>query len=193
MRYVDDFVVGFQYRDDAERFHRELQERLRRFRLELNAEKTRLIRFGRFAALNRQERGQGKPETLNFLGFTHICSTDRRGQFIVRRHTIRQRLTAKLKSIKIELKRRRHQKVAFQSRWLSSVLRGHYHYYGVPHNFRALHVFYRETLWHWWRSLRRRSQKHKLPWRRLCRLARSRLPQPRITHPYPNERLRVTT
>ena len=193
VRYVDDFVVGFQYRDEAERFLNEMRERLRRFSLELHAEKTRLIEFGRYAAGNRKRRGEGKPETFDFLGFKHICSTDRRGYFIVRRHTMRQRLTAKLKSMKIELKRRRHQALAQQRRWVSSVLRGHYQYYGVPRNSQALSVFYREILWHWWRALRRRSQKHKLPWTRFCRLAQSRLPQPRITHPYPNERLCVTT
>ena len=193
VRYVDDFVVGFQYRDEAERFLRELRERLCRFRLELHADKTRLIEFGRFAAENRQGRGDGKPETFNFLGFTHMCSKDRRGKFIVRRHTMRQRLTAKLKSMKIELKRRRHQKLADQRRWVSSVLRGHYQYYGVPRNLQALRVFYQEILWHWWRALRRRSQKQNLPWKRFCRLSRLRLPQPRILHPYPHERLRVTT
>ncbi len=193
VRYMDDFVVGFQYRDDAERFLRELRERMRRFSLELHAEKTRLIEFGRFAAENRKRRGAGKPETFDFLGFKHMCSMDRRGYFIVRRHTMRQRLTAKLKSMKIELKRCRHQKLAYQRRWVSSVLRGHYQYYGVPRNIQALRVFHHEILWHWWRALRRRSQKHNLPWKRFCRLARPRLPQPRITHPYPNERLCVTT
>ncbi len=193
VRYVDDFVVGFQYREDAERFLAQLKERMLRFSLELHAEKTRLIEFGRFAAENRRRRGQGKPETFDLLGFTHICAPDRRGRFIVRRHTIRKRLTAKLKEMKIELKRRRHEKLAQQRRWVSSVLRGHYQYYGVPRNSRALSAFYREILWHWWRALRRRSQKNKLPWKRFCRLARSRLPQPRIIHPYPDQRLRVTT
>jgi group II intron reverse transcriptase/maturase len=193
VRYVDDFVVGFQYREDAERFLSELQERLNRFCLELHAEKTRLMEFGRFAAANRQRREEGKPETFNFLGFTHICSVDRRGRFIVRRHTMRQRLTAKLQSMKIELKRRRHEKLAEQRRWLRSVLRGHYQYFGVPRNYEALQTFYQEIMWHWWRALRRRSQKHKLRWKHFCRLCRSRLPQPQITHPYPNQRLRVTT
>ncbi len=193
VRYMDDFVVGFERREDAERFLSELRERLRRFHLELHAGKTRLIEFGRSATRNRKRRGDGKPETFNFLGFTHMCSTNRRGWFIVRRHTMRQRLTAKLKSIKIELKRRRHQKLAQQKQWVSAVLRGHFGYYGVPRNSRALGVFYREVLWHWWRALRRRSQKHRLPWKRFCKNASRLLPQPRITHPYPNQRLRVTT
>jgi len=191
VRYVDDFVVGFQYREEAERYLAELKERLRRFHLELSAEKTRLIEFGRWAARDRNRRGDGKPETFDFLGFTHICSVDRHGRFAVRRHTMRQRLTAKLKSIKIELKRRRHQKLAEQRQWVSAVLRGHFQYYGVPRNSRRLGVFYREVLWHWWRALRRRSHKHRLPWKHFCRQAQRWLPRPRITHPYPDQRLRV--
>ena len=112
-----------------------------RFNLELHAGKTRLIAFGRFATERCQERGAGKPETFDFLGFTHICSVDRRGRFIVRRHTMRQRLTAKLKAVKAELMRRRHQKLADQRRWLSQVLMGHFQYYGVPRNSQALSVF----------------------------------------------------
>ncbi len=193
VRYVDDFVVGFQYRWEAERFQAELKERLGEFGLELNAEKTRLIEFGRYAAERRKSRGEGKPETFNFLGFTHICSTDQRGRYIVRRRTKRQRLTAKLKEVKASLKRRRHRKVAEQREWVSSVLRGHYGYYGVPRNIPALKAFYIEVVWHWWRALRRRSQKHRLPWKRFTRLARLRLPQPRVTHPYPEQRLCVTT
>ena len=193
MRYVDDFVMGFQYREDAERFLAELQERLGRFHLELHPEKTRLIEFGRFAAQNRERRGQGKPETFDFLGFTHICCRDRRGRFIVRRHTLRQRLTAKLKQLGVELKRRRHLKVEVLKPWLMAVLRGHYQYYGVPRNSRALKVFYEGVLWHLWRALRRRSQKHNLPKETFYRRAGQWLPPPRITHPYPNQRLCVTT
>jgi RNA-directed DNA polymerase len=193
VRYVDDFVVGFQHRKDAERFLAELRERLQRFHLELHAEKTRLIEFGRFASQNRKRRGDGKPETFHFLGFTHICGANPKGAFIVLRHTMRQRLTAKLKTIKVELKRRRHMKLPEQRRWVRALLLGHYQYYGVPRNIKALAVFYHEILWHWWRALRRRSQKHRLPWKPFCRKADSWLPQPRITHLYPNQRLRVTT
>ncbi len=193
VRYMDDFVVGFQYREEALRFLSELKKRFRRFNLGLHAEKTRLLEFGRFAAERRQRRGEGKPETFTFLGFTHMCSTDQKGRFIVRRHTIGQRLTAKLKSIKVEMKRRRHWKLAEQRQWVSSVLRGHYAYYGVPRNNRALRVFYNEVIWHWWRALRRRSQRYRLPWKRFCRRVREQLPQPRITHPYPDQRLCVTT
>ena len=193
VRYLDDFVVGFEYREDAERFLSELKERMNRFHLELHAEKTRLIEFGRYAVRDRKRRGEGKPETFDFLGFTHICSANRRGQFIVRRHTMRQRLRAKLKSMKIELKRRRHQKLVKQRQWVSAVLEGHYRYYGVPRNIRALRAFYHEILWHWWRALKRRSQKNRLPWKLFCQKADHWLPRPRITHPYPNQRLRVTT
>ena len=193
VRYVDDFVVGFQYRDDAERFEYELRERLKRFRLELHDEKTRLIEFGRFAAQNRKRRGERKPETFNFLGFTHICGQTRNGKYAVLRITRRDRLTAKLKSIKVELKKRRHQKAVAQKQWIASVLRGHFQYFGVPRNSRALQVFYRQVLWHWFRALRRRSQKHKLRWKWFCEKAHQCLPQPHIVHPYPNQRLSVTT
>ncbi len=122
-----------------------------------------------------------------------MCSTDLGGKFIVRRHTMRQKMTAKLKSIKIEMMRRRHLKLAEQRKWLSAVLQGHYQYYGVPRNDRALQVFYIEVVWHWWRALRRRSQKHNLKWKNFTALARERLPQPKITHPYPDQRLCVNT
>jgi group II intron reverse transcriptase/maturase len=193
VRYVDDFVVGFQHRWEAERFLAALTERLRKFSLELHAEKTRLLEFGRFAAERRKRRGEGKPETFDFLGFTHSCSTDRRGRFAVRRRTIRKRLAAKLKAVKTELKRRRHAKVAEQKEWLSAVLTGHYQYYGVPRNYEQLDTFYYWTVWHWWRALKRRSQRHRLKWKNFAARARACLPQPRITHPYPDRRLCVTT
>jgi len=193
VRYADDFVVGFQHRWEAERFLAELKERMRTFGLELHTEKTRLLEFGRYAVERRKGRGDGKPETFNFLGFTHICSEDRRGRFTVRRHTMRQRVTAKLKEMKIELMRRRHYNLPEQRAWLSAVLAGHYQYYGVPRNNSALRLFYNELVWHWWRALRRRSQKHKLKWENFAALARERLPQPKITHPYPDQRLCVTT
>jgi group II intron reverse transcriptase/maturase len=193
VRYADDFVVGFQYRAEAESFLGELKKRLRKFSLELHPTKTRLLEFGRYAATNRRRRGEGKPETFNFLGFTHISSVNRKGYFTIRRHTMRQRMTTKLKELKIELKRRRHQKVREQSRWLSAVLSGYFNHIGVPGNMRAMSVFYRETLWHWWRALLRRSQKSKLTWQKFCCRARRYLPQPRITHPYPSQRLCVTT
>lgn len=193
VRYADDFVVGFEHRDEAERFLKELRDRLHHFGLELHPSKTRLIEFGRFAAQRRARRGQGKPETFNFLGFTHQCSTDRRGRFIVRRHTVRQRLTAKLKQVRQELRNRLNAGIVAQGEWLRSVLQGHYQYYGVPRNGRALGLFRDQVRRHWCWALRRRSQKHKITWDRMDRLAQRWLPNPQITHPYPNRRLRVIT
>jgi RNA-directed DNA polymerase len=193
VRYADDFVVGFSRRDEAEQFLEELKERLQGFNLELHASKTRLIEFGRRAAPNRAKRGVGKPETFNFLGFTHMCSTDRKGRYIVRRHTMRQRLTAKLQQIRQELRERLHAGVAVTGEWLRSVLKGHYQYYGVPRNSRALGHLRDQVMRIWCWMLRRRSQKHKVTWARMVRLAKRWLPQPRITHPYPDQRLCVIT
>lgn len=193
VRYVDDFVVGFQYRSDAERFLEELRDRLERFGLDLHPKKTRLIEFGRFAAQGRKRLGKGKPETFDFLGFTHMCSTDRKGRYIVRRHTMSQRQTAKLKAVNIALKQRRHWKLADQEQWLSRLLQGHFGYYGVPRNIRALRGFFQEVVRLWFQALRRRGQKHNLKWKRFSAKAKERLPRPRITHPYPDQRLCVTT
>jgi group II intron reverse transcriptase/maturase len=137
VRYADDFVVGFQHESDAVRFHGELRERFRKFNLELHAEKTRVIEFGRFAAERRKRRGQGKPDTFNFLGFTHVCDKTRQGKFIALRRTMAQRLRAKLKSLKEELRRRLHVPVREVGRWLGQVLTGHYRYYGVPRTTRC--------------------------------------------------------
>lgn len=193
VRYADDFVVGFEQRAEAKRFLEELRDRLYQFGLELHPNKTRLIEFGRYAAERRARRGQGKPETFNFMGFTHQCSTDRRGRFIVRRQTMRQRLTGKLKQIREELRSRLNAGVVAQGQWLRSVLQGHYQYYGVPNNSRALGLFRDQVTRHWLGALRRRSQKHRITWERMALLAKRWLPKPRITHPYPNQRLRVTT
>ena len=142
VRYADDLVLGFQYQSDAERFGKELSERVRKFHLELHPEKTRLLEFGRFAAENRKRRGQGKPETFNFLGFTHICGKTRRdGRFTVLRQTTRKRLLAKLSEVKTELRRRMHDPIPEVGKWLRSVVEGHLRYYGVPTNDRALHLF----------------------------------------------------
>lgn len=142
VRFADDFVVGFQYRDEAEQFLKELQERFQTFNLKLHAEKTRLIEFGRYAATNRKRRGDGKPETFDFLGFTHVCDQDRQGRFIVLRQTMRRRICAKLKEIKEELRRRMHWPIPVTGRWLRSVLLGHDRYYGVPRNLRKLSSFH---------------------------------------------------
>ena len=191
VRYADDFVVGFQHRADAERFRRELEERLRKFGLELHPEKTRTLEFGRFAADNRRGRGEGKPETFDFLGFTHICGKTRKGRFILRRQTMRKRLRAKCAQIKVELRKRLHRSLGEVGEWLRAVLKGHYNYYAVPLNYRALQAFYYRVQRLWHQSIKRRSQRHNWTWERMKVLSRRWLPPPRITHPHPWERLRV--
>jgi RNA-directed DNA polymerase len=193
VRYADDFVVGFQHREDAERFQSELGERLARFGLELAAEKTRLIEFGRFADRNRRGRGQGRPETFDFLGFTHSCGKTRSGGFTVLRQTMRQRLRAKLKAVKQELRRRLHEPIPEQGAYLRSVVLGHIRYYGVPRNDWAVGAFRVAVGWLWLRALRRRSQKHRLPWSRMVRYIDRWLPPACICHPYPLVRLSVVT
>lgn len=194
VRYADDFVVGFEHQGDAERFLEELRERLRQFELELSAEKTRLIEFGRYAAENRRERGLGKPETFDFLGFTHLCAKDRKGRFAVHRKTMKRRLRAKVKEVKAKLRRRLHDDPQEVGKWLGWVLRGHYGYYAVPFNIRALSSFRDLVARQWLRTLRRRSQKgRRFSSRRFQRLATRWLPRPRILHPYPSQRLCVTT
>jgi RNA-directed DNA polymerase len=194
VRYADDFIVGFQHHSEARRFLNELRERLARFRLELHPDKTRLIAFGRCALIDRKRHGQlGSPETFNFLGFTHICGKTLKGKYQLRRQTIRQRMTAKLHDVKTEMQRRRHRPIAEQGRWLAAVLRGHYAYYGVPTNSQALDAFKNAVTRDWYRSLRRRSQRSRLNWPRMNRIVARWLPPPRIVHPWPTERLHVTT
>jgi RNA-directed DNA polymerase len=194
VRYADDIVVGFQSKADAERFWAELVERLKEFHLELHPEKTRLLEFGPFAADDRKRRGEGKPETFNFLGFTHICGKKRsNGRFTVVRQTIRKRLQAKLSEVKAELKRRMHDPVVRVGAWLRSVVGGHIRYYGVPMNGPALATFRFQVgrLWH--RALSRRSQNGRVRWDRMLRLINRWLPPPHICHPYPLRRLGVIT
>src|SRR4051794_13091067 len=193
VRFADDFVVGFEYRDDAERFWADLRERLAEFSLQLNAEKTRLIQFGRFAALNRAERGLGKPETFSFLGFTHICATTKNGRFKLKRVTDKKRMRAKLSKVKAELIRRRHLPIPEQGRWLASVLRGHFNYYAVPDNGKAISTFRSRLIAHWLMTLRRRSQRHRMTWKRIGRLAARWLPPARILHPWPTARFDAIT
>ncbi|MCA1679645.1 MAG: group II intron reverse transcriptase/maturase [Actinobacteria bacterium] len=180
VRFADDFVVGFEHRDDADRFWADLRERLAKFSLELNAEKTRLIQFGRFAAMNRAERGLGKPETFQFLGFTHLCATSKNGRFKLKRTTDSKRMRAKLSKVKAELMRRRDLPIPDQGRWLASVLRGHFNYYAVPDNGAAISAFRYRIIGHWLRALRRRSQRHRMTWQRIGRLADRWLPPARI-------------
>jgi RNA-directed DNA polymerase len=193
VRYADDFIVGFERRDDAERFQAELKERLARFGLELSAEKTRLLEFGRFAAENRRARGLGKPEAFEFLGFTHICAKTRAGRFKLKRVTAKKRMRAKLRAVKAELKRRRHLPIPVQGRWLGSVVRGHAAYYAVPDNTRAVRAFRAGIVWHWRRALRRRGQRHSLTWARMGRYAARWLPPVRVMHPWPGARFDAMT
>jgi len=189
VRYADDLVVGFESRAEAERFLGEFRERLAKFGLELHPEKTRLIQFGRFAALNRKEQGQGKPETFTFLGFTHYCGKRRKdGAFIVWRETAKKRLVAKLHEIKLELTRLRHEPIARVGEWLRKVSTGYYQYHAVPGNVPQLNLFRRRLGWVWWRALSRRGQRSRVPLSRLYRLIDRWIPVPRVLHPYPKER-----
>lgn len=193
VRYADDFVLGFQHRSDAERFLRALKERLAQFALELHPDKTRLIEFGRFAVRTREKRGVGKPETFDFLGFTHYCGWTRNGKFNVKRRTIRERVRAKLRDIKVELTRWMHAPVVETARWLRSVLEGHFRYFGVPGNQPAMKQLRYEVVRLWRRCLQRRSQRTRMAWSRIWTLADRWLPIPRAVHPYPSQRLRVAT
>ena len=193
VRYADDFVMGFQHREDAESLLGELRERLARFKLELHPDKTRLIEFGRFAATKRGQRGDGKPETFDFLGFTHACGTTRGGKFKVVRTTARKKLGPKLQAVKAELKKRMHDPIPKTGKWLGAVVKGHGQYYGVPGNTQAIRTFRDQVARHWFRALRRRGQRRRITWERMTRHVDAWLPPARITHPYPDQRLRVTT
>jgi RNA-directed DNA polymerase len=186
-RFADDFVTGFQYQDDAERFLAELRGRLAEFALELHPGKTRLIEFGPHAARNRQARGEGKPETFTFLGFRHIARMTR-GRFWVQRVTDKKKMTAKLKQVKAEIMRRRHLPVPEQGRWLASVTTGHSRYYAVPGNYQAADAFRRQVIRYWRHALGRRSQNGRITWDRMNRLARRYLPRTKIMHPWPHVR-----
>ena len=193
VRYADDYIVGFQHDDDAQRFLADLRERLAAFKLELAAEKTRLIQFGRFAAQQRRSRGLGKPETFDFLGFKHICSKTKNGRFMLKRITVGKRMQAKLREINIELKRRRHLPIPEQGRWLGSVVRGHFAYYAVPGNSDAMIAFHDQVTRHWLRTLRRRSQRSNLNWERMSPIAARWLPPVQRMHPFPNARFDART
>jgi group II intron reverse transcriptase/maturase len=194
VRFADDAVVGFEHRDDAERFLADLRDRFAEFNLELADEKTRLIEFGRCAARNRKNRGLPKPETFDFLGFTHACGKTRKtGRFALKRVTSKKRLRAKLREVKTELMRRRHDPIPDQGRWLASVLRGHSNYYAVPGNIDAVAAFHNQAVRHWRRALRRRSQRTRLTWERMKRLDRRWLPTDRILHPWPDVRFDART
>ena len=192
VRYADDVVVGFEHEGDARRFLDAMRARLEEFMLSLHPDKTRLIEFGRFAAVNRKRRGLGKPETFDFLGFTFICGKSRRGNFLLQRKTRRDRMRTKLQEIKLELRRRMHSPIPEQGRWLRQVVTGHFGYFAVPTNGRALNAFrfYITDLWR--RTLRRRSQRSGLTWDRTTKLTDHWLPKPQILHPWPQLRFAVT-
>jgi RNA-directed DNA polymerase len=189
VRYADDFVIGVQYRDDGVRLRESLEGRLALYGLTLHPGKTRLLEFGRFAAANRAQRGAGKPESFDFLGFTHCCATRRSdGAFALRRLSIAKRLRAFLQRIKLELKLRYAWSIARQGGWLGSVVRGYFQYHGVPGNLAALNTVRREVNRMWLRTLRRRSQRHDMAWQRFNGWVRRWIPSCKVVHPYPNQR-----
>nr|WP_276604601.1 reverse transcriptase domain-containing protein [Nannocystis sp. RBIL2] len=188
VRYADDFVLGFQHEADAVRFRTDLEQRLGRFGLEVHPEKTRLFRFGRHAAANHRERGEGKPQTFDFLGFTHICGKSRAGKFLLLRRTSKKRMRAKLKSIREVLHKRRHVPVPVQGRWLKGVVGGYFAYHAVPSNIKRLGDFRTQVIRSWHFALRRRSQRTRTTWERMNRLANRWIPPARILHPYPWDR-----
>jgi len=195
VRYADDFVVGFEHEQEARQFLAELRDRFAQFGLELHPDKTRLIEFGRHAARRRVRRGDGKPDTFDFLGFTHICAKSRKGgAFWVKRITIAKRMRAKLQQLKIELRYRRHWPIQTLGMWLRRVVQGHLNYYAVPGNWSAIRQFRTQLTRHWLRTLRRRSQRgRKLTWAKMNTYVNRWLPPVRILHPFPNVRLAATT
>jgi group II intron reverse transcriptase/maturase len=191
VRYADDLVVGFELEPEARRFWDAMRTRFEQFSLELHVDKTRLLEFGRYAIERRQRNGQGKPQTFNFLGFTFICGRSRRGAFLLRRHTRRDRMRAALREIKDEMRRRRHDSLTDQGRWLRSVVTGYFAYHAVPTNAPAIGAYRHHVIDLWRRSLKRRSQKDRMTWARIDRLADEWLPPPHVLHPWPEDRLAV--
>jgi RNA-directed DNA polymerase len=191
VRYADDVIVGFEHEDDARRFLGEMRARLEEFALSLHPEKTRLIEFGRHAAANRKQRGLGKPETFAFLGFTLICGKSRQRHFQLQRKTRGDRMRARLKDIKVELRRRMHWPIPKQGKWLSQTVGGHFAYFAVPTNIRALTAFRYRVIDLWRRTLQRRSQKDGATWERIAQLANDYLPKPSNLHPWPSVRFAV--
>ena len=188
VRYADDIIAGFEHETDANRFRDAMRARLQEFSLSLHPEQTRLIEFGRHAAAGRARRGLGKPETFTFLGFTFVCGKSRRGRFLVERKTRRDRMRAKLRELKVEMRRRRHQPIPEQGKWLRQVVTGFFAYHAVRTNCRSLGAFRYHVTNLWRRTLRRRSQKDRTTWVRVTKLADDWLPRPRVLHPWPSQR-----
>ncbi len=188
VRYADDIVLGFQARAEADRFLEGFRERLQEFELELHPEKTRRIEFGRYAEASRERRGEGKPETFDFLGFTHISGKNGKGRFTVKRRSIAKRMRAKLQQLQQQLQRRRHEAVAETGGWLRSVVQGYFNYHAVPGNLDNLWTFRVRLTRLWHTQLRHRSHRHGWNWTRMRRLAVRWLPLPRVLHPWPTER-----
>ena len=193
VRYADDSVHGFERQRDADAFLAALRERLAAFGLALHQEKTRLIEFGRYAVRNRRRRGEGKPKTFDFLGFTHCCGVTRKGWFKILRLTVKKRMRATLKAIREQLRRKMHQAVPGVGKWLRSVVQGYFNYFAVPGNAYRLISFRSEVCRAWRRMLLRRSQRHCLSWQRFNRLVDRYIPPYRNTHPYPDERFTLKT
>jgi hypothetical protein len=191
VRYADDIIVGFQHESDARRFWDAMRERLRKFSLTLHPDKTRLIAFGRYAAQSRAKRGLGKPETFKFLGFVFICGKSRQGDFQIRRKSRRDRMHAKLREIKEALRQRRHRPIPETGKWLAQVVAGYFAYHAVPTNSPALAAFRYHVLVLWYRQIRRRSQRARIGWAQMTKLADEFLPKPRILHPWPSVRFAV--
>uniref|UniRef100_UPI0038B6BC6F group II intron reverse transcriptase/maturase n=1 Tax=Paraburkholderia sediminicola TaxID=458836 RepID=UPI0038B6BC6F len=190
-RYADDIVVGFEHEADARRFWDAMRARLAKFELALHPDKTRLLEFGRYAAHRRKHQGLGRPETFTFLGFIFICGRSRRGAYQLQRKTRGDRMRAKLRQIKDALRRRMHESIPEQGKWLKQVVQGYFAYHAVPTNFRALCAFRHHVRSLWMRALRRRSQKDRTSWTRMTHIADAWLPHPRILHPWPNQRFAV--
>jgi len=191
VRYADDSVFGFEHKADAERFLAEMRGRMAQFGLALHPDKTRLIEFGRYAIESRKQRGEGKPETFDFLGFTHCCGKTRKGWFEILRLTVKKRMRATLKAIRAKLRSMMHYRVPVVGKWLGSVVRGYFNYFAVPGNQYRLCSFRSEICRTWRRILQRRSQRHNLSWARFRRLEKRFIPPYRHAHPYPEERFRV--
>jgi hypothetical protein len=194
VRYADDTIVGFQHEHEAKAFLHDLQERMRAFELALHPDKTRLIRFGRHAAKQREKLGEGKPETFDFLGFTHFCTRSRRwGSFVIGRKTIKKRLRAKLKAVKVELRKSMHNPIVKTGAWVRQMLQGHLNYFAVSGNDKSLWWFFNEVRWLWLKSLRRRSQNARLSWEKFTRLVDRFFPPIKVLHPLPCHRFDART